>query len=204
MSGVVCSWLSHVRGRWAWFGCLGNHQLRNHCVNRMAAILFQSGHLIAHKNGSYIHPKMNRFPLQDTHTYTHTYTHTHAHTSIQDILCQISIWIYWNVDSLLTAMVLKVKKCPKSGYWISVLRFKSCTMKVSLFSRLVGRDFGIQDILCQLRYWIHWKVDYLITAVVLKVKKCPKSEYWISVLRYKSCTMNASVRSLQVRRDFGT
>ena len=82
MPGVVCKWLSRVTGRWAWFGCLGNHQLSNHCVNRMAAILFQSGHLFAHKNGSYMHPKMNWFPLEDTHTYTHTYTHTHTHTHI--------------------------------------------------------------------------------------------------------------------------
>ena len=67
-------------GRWAWLCCLGNLPVRNHCVNRMAAILFQSGHLIAHKNGSYIHPKMNWFALQDTHTHTYTHTHTHTHT----------------------------------------------------------------------------------------------------------------------------
>ena len=30
---------------------------------------------------------------------------------------------------------------------------------------------------------IPWKVDYLFTAVVLKLKKCPKSGYWISVHR---------------------
>ena len=73
--GVV-TWLSRVchTGRWAWLCCLGNLPLRNHCVNRMAAILFQSGHLFAHKNGSYIHPKMN------LHTHTHTHTHTHIHT----------------------------------------------------------------------------------------------------------------------------
>ena len=122
---------------------------------------------------------------------------------IQDILCQIRIWIHWKVDNLFTAMVLKVKMCPKSGYWISVLRIKSCTMKVSFSSLLVRRDFGIQDIMCHIRIWIHWKVDNLFTAMVLKVIKSPKSGYWISVLRFKSCTMKVSFSSLLVRRDFG-
>ena len=80
--GVV-TWLSRVchTGRWAWLCCLGNLPLRNHCVNRMAAILFQSGHLFAHKNGSYIHPKMN------LHTHTHTHTHSHTHR-------QLTLYIY--------------------------------------------------------------------------------------------------------------
>ena len=79
--GVV-TWLSRVchTGRWAWLCCLGNLPLRNHCVNRMAAILFQSGHLFAHKNGSYIHPKMNLHTHTHTHTLTYTQTHTHKLT----------------------------------------------------------------------------------------------------------------------------
>ena len=111
--------------------------------------------------------------------------------------------IPWKVDFLFTAVVLKLKKCPKSGYWISVHRFQSCTMKASVWLQLVRRDFGMLDILNESSTKIPWKVDYLFTAVVLKLKKCPKSGYWISVHRFQSCTMKASVWLQLVRRDFG-
>ena len=119
-----------------------------------------------------------------------------------DILNESSTKIPWKVDYLFTAVVLKMKKCPKIGYWISVHRFQSCTMKASCWLQLVRRDFGMLDILNQSSTKIHWKVDYLFTAVVLKLKKCPKSGYWISVHRFQSCTRKASVWLLLVRRDF--
>ena len=100
-------------------------------------------------------------------------------------------------------MVLKVKKCPKSGYWISVHRLESCTKKASVWLQLVRRDFGMLYMLNESSTKDPWKVDYLYTAVELKVKKCPKSGYWISVHRFQSCTKKASVWLQQVRRDFG-
>ena len=120
-----------------------------------------------------------------------------------DILNEIRTKIPWKVDYLFTAVVLKLKKCPKSGYWISVHRIESCTMKASCWLQLVRRDFGMLDILNESRTKIPWKVDYLFTAVVLKLKKCPKSGYRISVHRLESCTMKASVWLQLVRRDFG-
>ena len=120
-----------------------------------------------------------------------------------DILNESSTKIPWKVDYLFTAVVLKLKKCPKSGYWISVHRLESCTMKASVWLQLVRRDFGMLDILNESSTKIPWKVDYLFTAVVLKLKKCPKSGYWISVHRFQSCTMKASVWLQLVRRDFG-
>ena len=111
--------------------------------------------------------------------------------------------IPWKVDYLFTAVVLKLKKCPNSGYWISVHRFQSCTMKASVWLQLVRRDFGMLDIMNESSTKIPWKVDYLFTAVVLKLKKCPKSGYWISVHRLESCTMIASCWLQLVRRDFG-
>ena len=120
-----------------------------------------------------------------------------------DILNESSTKIHWKVDYLFTAVVLKLKKCPKSGYWISVHRLESCTMKASCWIQLVRRDFGMLDILNESSTKIHWKVDYLFTAVVLKLKKCPKSGYWISVHRLESCTMKASCWIQLVRRDFG-
>ena len=120
-----------------------------------------------------------------------------------DILNESRTKIPWKVDYLFTAVVLKLKKCPKSGYWISVHRIESCTMKVSCWLQLVRRDFGMFDILNESRTKIPWKVDYLFTAVVLKLKKCPNSGYWISVHRFQSCTMKASVWLQLVRRDFG-
>ena len=120
-----------------------------------------------------------------------------------DILNESSTKIPWKVDYLFTAVVLKLKKCPKSGYWISVHRFQSCTMKASVWLQLVCRDFGMLGILNESSTTIPWKVDYLFTAVVLKMKKCPKIGYWISVHRFQSCTMKASVWLQLVRRDFG-
>ena len=121
-----------------------------------------------------------------------------------DALSESSTKIDWKVDYLFTAVVLKMKKCPKSGYWISVLRFKSCTMKASLWHLLPRCDFVTLDVLNESSTKIDWKVDYLFTAVVLKMKKCPKSGYWISVLRFKSCTMKASLWHLLPRCDFVT
>ena len=120
-----------------------------------------------------------------------------------DILNESCTQIPCNVDYLFTAVVQKLKKCPKSGYWISVQRFQSCTMKASVWLQLVRRDFGVLDILNESCTKIPWKVDYLFTAVVLKLKKCPNSGYWISVHRFQSCTMKASVWLQLVRRDFG-
>ena len=120
-----------------------------------------------------------------------------------DILNESSTKIPWKVDYLLTAVELKLKKCPKSGYWVSVHRFQSCTMKASVWLQLVRRDFGMLDILNESSTKIPWKVDYLFTAVVLKMKMCPKSGHWISVHRLESCTMKASVWLQLVRRDFG-
>ena len=93
--------------------------------------------------------------------------------------------------------------CPKSGYWISVHRLESCTMKASVWLQLVRRDFGMLDTLNECSTKIPWKVDYLFTALVLKLKKCPKRGYWISVHRFQSCTMKASVWLQLVRRDIG-
>ena len=119
-----------------------------------------------------------------------------------DILNESSTKILWKVDYLFTAVVLKLKKCPISGYWISVHRFQSCTMKASVWLPLVRRDFGMLDILNESSTKIPWKVDYLFTAVVLKLKKCPKSGYWITVHLFQSCTMKASVWIHLVRRDY--
>ena len=120
-----------------------------------------------------------------------------------DILNESSTKIPWKVDYLFTAVVLKLKMCPKSGYWFSVHRLESCTMKASCWIQLVRRDFGMLDILNESSTKIHWKVDYLFTAVVFKLKMCPKSGYWISVHRLESCTMKASYWIQLVRRDFG-
>ena len=76
-------------------------------------------------------------------------------------------------------------------------------MKASVWLQHVRRDFGTLDILNESCTEIPWNVDYLFTAVVLKMKKCPKIEYWISVHRFHSCTMKASVWLQLVRRDFG-
>ena len=120
-----------------------------------------------------------------------------------DTLNESSTKIPWKVDYLFTAVVLKLKMCLKSGYWISVHRLESCTMKASVWLQLVRRDFGMLDTLNESSTKIPWKVDYLFTAVALKLKKCPKSGYWISVHRFQSCTMKASVWLQLVRRDFG-
>ena len=119
-----------------------------------------------------------------------------------DILNESSSKIPWKVDYLFTAAVLKMKKCPKSGYWISVHRFQSCTKKASVWLQLVRRDFGMLDILNESSTKIRWTVDYLFTAAVLKLKKCPKSGYCISVHLFQSCTMKASVWLHLVRRDY--
>ena len=119
------------------------------------------------------------------------------------ILNESSTTIPWKVDYLFTSVVLKVKKCPNSGYWISLHRFQSCTMKASVWIQKVRRDVGMLYILNESSTKIPWKVDYLFTAVVLKVKKCPNCGYRISVQKFQSCTMKASVWLLLVRRDFG-
>ena len=116
---------------------------------------------------------------------------------------ECSTKIPWKVDYLFTAVVLKLKMCPKSGYWISVHRFHSCTMKASVSLQLVCRDFGILNDMNESSTKIPWKVDYHSTAVVLKMKKCPKIGYWISVHRFHSWTMKASVSLQLVCRDFG-
>ena len=119
------------------------------------------------------------------------------------ILNESSTKIPWKVDYLFTAVVLKLKKCPKYRYWISVHRLESCTMKATCWLQLVRSDFGMLYILNESSTKIPWKVDYLFTAAVLKLKKCPKSGYWISVHRLESCTMKATVWLQLVRRDFG-
>ena len=116
-----------------------------------------------------------------------------------DILNESSTKIPWKVD---TAVVLKMKKCPKNGYWISVHRFHSCTMKALVWLQLVRRDFGILNDMNEWSTKIPWKVEYIFTAVVLKLKMCPKCGYWISVHRFQSCTMKALVWFQLVRRDF--
>ena len=120
-----------------------------------------------------------------------------------DILNESSTKIPWKVDYLFSDVVLKLKKCPISGCWISAQRFKSCTMKASVWHQLGRRDFGILDILNESSTKIPWKVDYLFTAVVLKLKNCPISGYWIWTHRFKSCTMKAFVWLQLVDRDYG-
>ena len=120
-----------------------------------------------------------------------------------DTLNESSTKIPWKVDYLFIAVVLKLKMCLISGYWISVHRFKSCTIKASVWLQLVRRDFGMMDMLNKSSTIIPWKVVYLFTAVVQKMKMCLISGYWISVHRFKSCTIKASVWLQLVRRDFG-
>ena len=120
-----------------------------------------------------------------------------------DIMNESSTKIPWKVDYLFTAVVLKMKMCPISGYWILVHRLKSCTMKASLWLQLVRRYFGMLDKLNESSTIIPWKVEYFFTAVVLKMKTCPISGYWISVHRFKSCTMKASLWLQLVRCAFG-
>ena len=121
-----------------------------------------------------------------------------------DILNESSTKIPWKVVYHFTAVVLKMKKCPKIGYWISLHRFHSCTMKASVWLQLVRHEFCILNIMNEISTKIPWKVDCLFTAVVLKVYKCPKRGYWISVHRIQSCTMKAFVWLQLVRRDFGS
>ena len=120
---------------------------------------------------------------------------------ILTIMNDCSTKIPWKVDYIFAAVVVKLKKCHKSGYCISVHRFQSCTMKALEWIHLVRRDFGMLDIMNDSSTKIPWKVDYIFTAVVLKLKKCPKSGYWISVHLFQSCTMKASVWIHLVRRD---
>ena len=111
---------------------------------------------------------------------------------MMDVLNESGTKIPWKVDYLFSAAVLKLKKCLKSGYWFSVLRFKASTMIVSLKHLLTRCDFVMMDVLNETGTKIPWKVDYLFTAVELKLKKCLKSGYWFSVLRFKASTMKAS------------
>ena len=122
---------------------------------------------------------------------------------MMDVLNKSTTFIPWLVNYLFTAVVQKMKICLISGYWISVHRFKSCTMKVTEWLQLVRRDYCMMDILNKKTTIIPWKVDYLFTAVVLRMKMCLISWYWISVHRFKSCTMKASEWLHLVRRDIG-
>ena len=119
-----------------------------------------------------------------------------------DVLNESSSSIPWKVDYLFTAVELKLKKCLKRGYWISVHRFKASTMKVSFNPLLTQCDFVIMDVLNESGTKIPWKVDYLFSAAVLKLKKCLKSGYWFSVLRLKASTMKVSLKPLLTRCDF--
>ena len=112
---------------------------------------------------------------------------------MMDVLNESGTKIPWKVDYLFSAAVLKLKKCLKRGYWYFVLRYKSSTMKVSFNPLLTRCDFVMMDVLNESGSKIPWKVVYLFTAAVLKLNKCLKSGYWISVLRFKSSTMKASV-----------
>ena len=118
-----------------------------------------------------------------------------------DVLNESCTKIPWKVDYLFTAVELKLKKCLKRGYWISVHRFK-CTMKVSFNPLLTRCDFVMMDVLNESGTKIPWKVDYLFSAAVLKLKKCLKSGYWFSVLRFKASTMKVSLKPLLTRCDF--
>ena len=119
-----------------------------------------------------------------------------------DVLNESCSLILWKVDYFFGAAVLKLKKCLKSGYWFSVLRFKASTMKVSLKPLLTRCDFVMMDVLNESCTKIPWKVDYLFTAVELKLKKCLKSGYCFSVLRFKASTMKVSLKPLLTRCDF--
>ena len=119
-----------------------------------------------------------------------------------DVLNESCSIILWKVDYLFSAAVLKLKKCLKSGYWISVHRFKASTMKVSFNPLLTRCDFVMMDVLNESGTKIPWKVDYLFSAAVLKLKKCLKSGYWFSVLRFKASTMKVSLKPLLTRCDF--
>ena len=119
-----------------------------------------------------------------------------------DVLNESSSSIPWKVDYLFTAVELKMKKCLKRGYWISVHRFKASTMKVSFNPLLTRCDFVMMDVFNESCTKIPWKVDYLFTAVELKLKKCLKSGYCFSVLRFKASTMKVSLKPLLTRCDF--
>ena len=121
---------------------------------------------------------------------------------MMDVLNESGTKIPWKVDYLFSAAVLKLKKSLKSGYWISVHRFKASTMKVSLKPLLTRCDFVMMDVLNERGTKIPWKVDYLFSAAVLKLKKCLKSGYWFSVLRFKASTMKVSLKPLMTRCDF--
>ena len=121
---------------------------------------------------------------------------------MMDVLNETGTKIPWKVDYLFTAVELKLKKCLKRGYWISVHRFKASTMKVSFNPLLTRCDFVMMDVLNESCSIILWKVDYLFSAAVLKLKKCLKSGYWISVQRFKASTMKVSLKPLLTRCDF--
>ena len=120
-----------------------------------------------------------------------------------DILNESSTKILWKVDYLFTAVELILRKCPKCGYWISEHWFQSCTTTASVWLQLVRRHVGIVNVMNECSTKIPWKVDYLFTAVVLKLMKCPISGYWISEHRLESSTMKQSVWLQPVRLDFG-
>ena len=121
---------------------------------------------------------------------------------MMDVLNETGTKIPWKVDYLFTAVELKLKKCLKRGYWISVHRFKASTKKVSFNPLLTRCDFVMMDVLNESGTKIPWKVDYLFSTAVLKLKKCLKSGYWFSVLRFKASTMKVSLKPLLTRCDF--
>ena len=94
-----------------------------------------------------------------------------------DILNESSTKIHRKVDYLFTAVVLKLKKCPKSGYWISVHWLESCTMKASCWLQLVRRYFGMLGILNESSTEIPWKVDYLLHRSGTEIEEVPQK--WI-------------------------
>ena len=105
-------------------------------------------------------------------------------------------YIEWKISVFFTMKVLKVGLTSEH-------RLESWTMTVFSWLQLVRRHFGILTIVNERSTKICLKVDYLFTAVVLKLKMCPKSRYWISVHPLESCTMKASCWIQLVRRDFG-
>ena len=119
-----------------------------------------------------------------------------------DVLNESGTKIPWKVDYLFTAVELKLRKCLKRGYSYSVLRYKSSSMKPSEYNLLTRCDFVIMDVLNESGTKIPWKVDYLFSAAVLKLKKCLKSGCWFSVLRFKASTMKVSSKPLLTRCDF--
>ena len=88
-----------------------------------------------------------------------------------------------------------MKKCLKRGYWV-ILYFDTSLAKWNHRNNTCWPDvtslWWMYWMKVVLSLQIPWKVDYLFTAVELKLKKCLKRGYWISVLRFKASTMKVS------------